>query len=464
MILTNFKDIVVPTEIIWSHLNYRNLEAKNKINFLIQNKKLIHEHDNDIDTFILNAINYYENLDCIVLFGKDKTESFKYHTTHLKKHTLLYGIKHMHLKTSLVIKIMYQLLFTRTQIKKKEDLLDYIKENIEYIHRLKELNIPSIDVTVLFLCKKTLTYKCYDVLDPEYYIYTPSCRESLSICSSLFYCESSIKFMKVQNITNYMNFISAQQSEIEHEKRNKSFEMFSNYRRWIYDNIDYINRQQFILYSSVILYLLGNREMNDLDLYVHTVPDEDYFKLIEYKTNNTFVDFRVKNRENWPHYWDTWLDEWAIKCKAKYFEEIIGNSNYYFYFLGVKIISLDCDIVRRIERYRPRAYADLISLRKKYSYPIHIPPIPKQLSKFESIADLTKEEIEEKIGQGAILNEKNNEIKVMYDTNIDKFIGTILYSLKERYGIILTQEDIYRELNMPLKKVTIKRVSSAKNK
>lgn len=463
MILTNFKDIVLPTEIIWNNLNYRNLEAKNKINFLIQNKKLIHEHDNDIDVFILNAINYYENLGCIVIFGKGKTESFNYYTTHLKENTILYGIKHMHLKTSLVIKIMYQLLFNRIRITKKEDLLDYIKENIEYIHRLKELNIQSIDVTVLFLCKKTLSYKYHDVFDTQYYIYVPSCKESLSICSSIFYCESSIKFMKVQNLSNYIS--SIERVEIEQEKRNKSFEMFSNYRRWIYDNIDYINCQQFMLYSSVILYLLGNREMNDLDLYVHTIPDEDYSKLMEYKNNNNFVDFRVKNRENWPPYWDTWLDQWAVKCKAKYFEEIIGNSNYHFYFLGVKIVSLDCDIVRRIERYRPRAYADLISLRKKYSYPINIPPIPRQLSKFESISDLTKEEMEEKIGKGAILNEKNNEIKIMYDTNFDKFIGTIIYTLKERYGIILTTEDIYRELNMPVKKVTIKRVSSsAKNK
>jgi hypothetical protein len=165
-----------------------------------------------------------------------------------------------------------------------------------------------------------------------------------------------------------------------------------------------------------------------------------------------FIDFKVKNRENWPHYWNSWLDEWAVKCKARYFEEIIANPIYHFYFLGMKIIHLDCDIVRRIERYRPNAYADLIALRKKNSYPILIPVIPRKLSKYESILDLTKEEIDKKIKEGGILNERNNEIKTIYNTNFDKFINTILKALKERYSISLTSEDIYKELNMNLKK------------
>lgn len=468
MILTNFKDIVVPTEIIWSNLNYKNIEAKNKINFLINNKKLIHEYDNDIDTFVLNALNYYENLDCIVIFGKGKTASYDYYTNHLKDDTILYGIKSMHLKTSIIIKIMYQLLFLRVSIKTKEDLLNNLKD-IEYINNLKDsTTIQSADVTVLFLCKKTLNYRYNEVLDNKYYIYVPESRESLSICSSIFYCESSIKFIKLQNLTNYMN-INNRKTQKEDERSeqlngnmNKSYSMLHNYRQWIYNNVNYINRNQFTLYSSVILYLLGNREMNDLDLYVHTIPNEDYDKLIEYTNylnlNEKVIDFKVKNRENWPNYWNEWLDNWASKCKARYFEQIIGNSEYHFYFLGLKIISIECDIIRRIERYRPRAYADLIALRKKNSLQINIPQIPSRLPKFESIVNLTKEEIAIKINEGGVLNDKNMEIKFMNPTNMEKFIGTILYALKERYGILLTVEDIYRELNMTEKrKIVIKK-------
>ena len=195
------------------------------------------------------------------------------------------------------------------------------------------------------------------------------------------------------------------------EKMSTSFEMFHTYHNWLMNHIDSIHRNQFVLYSSVILYLLGNRSMNDLDLYVHSISDQDYEKLLSFHKETNFTDFRVKGRENWPNYWDSWLQEWSEKCKARYFEEMLGSPSYYFFYLGLKIISIDCDIVRRIQRYRPRAYADLIILRKKTGLSIHIPPIPYFLPKYESTTNLTQEEIRKKIEEGGILQEKNKEIR-----------------------------------------------------
>ena len=116
--------------------------------------------------------------------------------------------------------------------------------------------------------------------------------------------------------------------------------------------------------------------------------------------------------------------------------------------MGVKIISLDCDIVRRLERNRPRAVADLIALRKRYQYRIDIPPIPDKLTKYISTVDKTEREINELINQGGILNEKNKEVIVLYDSDINKFIGTIIYALELRYKMIFTVDQIKKELNM----------------
>jgi FtsZ-binding cell division protein ZapB len=163
-----------------------------------------------------------------------------------------------------------------------------------------------------------------------------------------------------------------------------------------------------------------------------------------------YIDYSIKNTEKWPRHWDTWLDEWAQKCGAKYFEEILGNPKYHFYFLGVKIISLECDVERRLHRCRPRAVADLIALRKRYSYNVIIPPISEKSQQYVSIIDKLEVEINELIKKGGKINEKNKEICIEYNTDIPKFINTIIYALHTRYRMTFTIEEIKRELNMEI--------------
>ena len=160
------------------------------------------------------------------------------------------------------------------------------------------------------------------------------------------------------------------------------------------------------------------------------------------------MEFKVKNTSNWPNYWNTWLDSWAQKSGAKYFEEILGNSRFHFYFLGMKVISLDCDIVRRIERNRPRAVADLIALKKRYQYKVSIPSIPEKSLKYISIDDKSEETIKKLIDEGGILNELNKEISMETIVDQSKFISTIIYALQTRYKMIFTIDEIKRELNM----------------
>ena len=126
----------------------------------------------------------------------------------------------------------------------------------------------------------------------------------------------------------------------------------------------------------------------------------------------------------------------------------MGDSKYHFYFLGVKIISLECDIIRRIERNRPRAIADLIALRKRYYFKIDIPSIPSKIKTYVSIVDKSEDEIRSYIHSGGVLNEKNKEILVESDSDIDKFIGTIIFALETRYKMIFTSDEIKKELNM----------------
>lgn len=438
MILTKFEDIVTPILEVWDKLKYKNIDAKNKFNLIINNKKLIHNFDDDIDNFILHALNYYDNLNLFVVFGKNKNDAYKYYTENYQSDYSLYGIKYMKTETSLILKIMYQLLFSRMIIKTKNDLNDYLKEYYTYLHNFDK---EYIDITVLFVCKKDLKkkYPNDDVINNNFLIYIPNTKETIWNTACVFFCKSTLDFLEKQNFDYFLV------KDLE-----KSKKMFLKYRKWLNLNVECKNQQQFMLFSSVVLYLLGHRSMNDLDLYIHTIPDELFEKTKELKNNEeySFIEYKIKNTENWPNYWDSWLDIWAQKCGAKYFEEILGNPKYHFYFLGVKIISLDCDIVRRLERNRPRAVADLIALRKRYYYKINIPPIPTKLTKYVSIIDKSDSEINKLIEMGGILNEKNKEICINYDSDIDKFIGTIIYALQTRYKMIFTIDEIKRELNI----------------
>lgn len=438
MILSHFEDISKPTEDTWKNLNYKSIPCKDKLNLIIKNKKLIHNFDDDVDNIILNALNYYVNINCFIIFGKAKNDAYKYYTSNFADDYILYGLKHMNIKYDLIHKIMYQILFPRMIIKTKSDLHDYIKDNYKFIFDYRE---KMIDITVLIVCKKDLhkKYPSNDIYNPEFCIYIPKTKEEIWNSACVFFSKSTLLFLEKQNFDFFLT------KDMEQSKK-----MFLKYRSWLNNNITEVYQPQFMLFSSIVLYLLGHRSMNDLDLYVHNIPDDLNQKLNEFNTNEIFkfIEYKVKGTDNWPNHWDSWLDEWAQKCGAKYFEEILGNPKYHFYFLGVKIISLECDVVRRLERNRPRAVADLIALKKRYSYSINIPVINPISLQYLKLSDLSKLEIDDLIKKGGILNEKNREICVKNTTDISKFISTIIYALHTRYKMTFTINEVKKELNM----------------
>ena len=444
MFLTKFNDISKPLNDTWKNLNYKNIECKSKLNIIIHNKKLIHIFDDDIDNIILNVLNYYDNINSFVIFGKNKKDSFEYFKSNFEDDYNLYGIKHMTINYSIIHKIMYQILFPRFIIKTKSDLYDYVMQNYKFLGNYEH---NTLDVTILVVCKKNLhkKYPSNDINDDKYSIYFPKTKEEIWNCACVFFSNTTLLFLEKQNIDYFLT------KDMEQSKK-----MFLKYRKWLNNNVSEIYQPQFMLFSSVILFLLGHRAMNDLDLYIHTIPEDIQSKLNELTSDSNFkfLEFKVKNTDNWPNYWDTWLDEWAKKCGAKYFEEILGNPKYHFYFLGVKIISLDCDVIRRLSRQRPRAVADLISLRKRYSYEVNIPSVPNTYIEYIKIDEKTSIEIDELIKKGGILNEQNKEICITYNTDISKFINTIIYVLHTKYRMTFTINEIKRELGMDLEEIT----------
>ena len=270
-----------------------------------------------------------------------------------------------------------------------------------------------------------------------------ACR-GFSGCATIIFCQTTIDFIKLQNFDYFLT-----------KENEKSKKMFLKYKNWLYNNVPLEKQCSFMLFSSIVLYLIGNREINDLDLYIDNVDHEIAEKVKQFDEDEMYkyIEYSMKGNESkWPLHWNNWLDEWARRSGAKYFEEVVSCQRFHFYFLGVKIISLNCDIQRRIIRNRPRATADLIALRKRYVIP-KFPkiPIPESFKcEFQSVVDKTDDEIRELIRNGGEYIQENKEVKITLKNDIDKFINTVIWALKERYKMIFTIDEVRHELNMPL--------------
>ena len=444
MILNNIEDLHIPIDEVWSKIKYKNLGLKSKLNILINTKKLITIFDEDIDEIFIHAIKYFENLSNFIIFGKNKNDAYRYYVSHLKDKYILYGIKTIDFEAVHIMKLMYQLIFPRCAIKSKQELYDHVYKKYGFLYK-QFVDNPTmpININILIVCKRDLhqRYPMHDISESNFVIYYPRNDEEKEISASLFFNKTSLKFIELQCFEHFIK-----------KENNESKMMFLKYRSWIYENIDVLTRSsQFMLFSSVVLYLIGHRAMNDLDLYIHSLSEElcnDVNFAFDNNEEFNFIEYQIKGTEKWPHYWDTWLDIWAQKCGAKYVEEILGNPEYHFYYLGVKIISLHCDLVRRIERQRPRAYADLLSFRKRYAYKIDIPSIPKNSWKYIKLSAISESEKDALIKKGGVIDEENQEIKLEEEINCDKFLGTIIYALKENYRMDMTISDIKRDLHM----------------
>ena len=205
--------------------------------------------------------------------------------------------------------------------------------------------------------------------------------------------------------------------------------------------------------SSTILMLLGLRKNNDTDVYVDKVKNGE--NIIETFSKIKNVDFQVKNTDKWPMYWDKWLDEWAQKCGAKYFEEILGFHDYHFYYCGIKFMDLDVDIQRRITRSRPASCTDLIMLNKTYNLNITLPKIPETYFEYKNVETLKEKEKDKLLEEGAIYNPDNREYKIEKKTNISVFIKRMQDYFKTRYKNDLSSDQI-KDLFGMKKKIKIK--------
>ncbi len=181
---------------------------------------------------------------------------------------------------------------------------------------------------------------------------------------------------------------------------------------------DLVDQNRFIIMGSAVLYSHGLRNCNDIDGYIvnsETYKTANFMDLVDryFKSKDKlyFYDITMKNTNEYEPWWEDFLNKVANGCHANVFDDVVINPKYHYYFMGIKVINMDCDYHKRLLRNKPASTTDLIVinklLRKKYKIP----------------------EIPDKTFDGKIINENT-------------FLSTIKYYLSNRYKINYSIDDI----------------------
>lgn len=242
---------------------------------------------------------------------------------------------------------------------------------------------------------------------------TSSFMEAITM-SKVYFNKNSLNFLNIQRLDRVLSF--------NFRKCKILINTFINY---LFRNIDLFDIDKFLVLSGSVLYSHGIRQCSDVDFFINHNPKvikTPNFKkkietfLLNEETKFFFTDGYTKIIPDlyWREFWEEWHIEWGNMFGADHVLEAVFNPKYHFYYLGLKMIILDGDIVRRNVRGRPAAIADIIMVNNLFKKNIKINPVPKETLKYNLI---TK-------------------------TNKSKFLDIIKYWLKVRYNIIITKEKL----------------------
>lgn len=434
--LRNKKDLFQPIKEYWKYVDYKDHELNEQVNEILDKNKIITQYTNKINQACYISTLYYTNINLVLLMNKSNQVSYDYYLSYLRGTHLLYGIKSIEIEKKVLINTLYQLKYQH--IMNYDILVDTILRKYSFLEKFDDNEL--IEVQLLLLINK----KNYDI-NEEVKKYDYIVGQELidkQLLGSIFYIENSLELLEKQNLKNIFKYPD-------------SLELFHKYKEFVLKQpLDV--QHKMMMYSSTVLYVHGLRKNNDIDVYIHSLKDKniqdniiDFFSSEDLKDKNDFV---IKGSSIWPSHWDIWTDKWAVNCGALYFEEILGNSDYHFYFCGVKMVSLHVDIHRRLVRckeQRPASFADLIMINKILHKNITLPKIKDTTIRHKKRGDVNEEEYKKLMeDKDVIYEEEYSQFRIEKKNDKKNFLNIIKKYLLQRYEYNTTIDDLKLLLNV----------------
>jgi hypothetical protein len=375
---------------------YKKIKKYENIKKYINSSK----EDEDIDQMMLQYTKCKNKMNIMSLWSKnDKKDIIKL----LNDNGKIYYIKTIKMNYNGLINLMYFLNAQNKDLKKVDDIKNFLsqcnfKENVE----------NSFDI-ILYESSKKIPIEKYKYHITEHFYQTVE-------EAQIYFCKNSRDFMERQILERFISY-DMRRCRI----------LINTLKKWIVDNIDPIDRMRFLLLSGAILYSYGIRPCGDVDAFIQHKPEKAITKnfqkiieenLLDENTKFWFVDFYTKPYKTWKDFWNKWHVEWAKLFGAKSIVDATYNPKFHFYYMGLKFLILDGDIVRRLERGRPRAFADIIGINTVLKTNIKIPNIPDE---YWVMGEIHKIDTIDKL---------------------NKFIFSIIIALKKRFRIYMNEDEI----------------------
>jgi hypothetical protein len=400
------------------------------------------ERCNDIDNEMLNILTKRSKLRIITFWEKNVNELYSLENK-------WFNLFYFYCKKTIMIpyEATDSLIYHLFSGEQKLDM-----RQIQKIIRTMGISIGSSQKITIFLVEPKYTESDEKL---EYLEYTkPTIHVSKNNFDTyqtgcLYFCENSLKHLGYQNLNHFLG-----------PWMRRSRLMFLTIRNVIFNTFTCDNYQHLMLFSSVVLYILGQRAMNDLDMMIYQ-DFKDFNKAnqeaITTLSKYPFVDYSAKGTNKWKHYWDTWLTEWANHSGVKNFNDVLYDADNHFYYFGVKVISIQLDISRRILRNRPASIADLYMLKENLpsTVEIKIPKMKKKYKEYVSIDNLSEDEISKLVEDG--YKKKKGELVKKVETDMEHFLETVLSYLVHRYKNTTFNNTVeLKKIIYPLTKLRIK--------
>jgi len=397
-------------------------------NHKFDNPFYIEQYDEDLDSIMMNYVKSIDDIKCIVLYPS--SEIMKINESDFINYIKQFGNTHCIKEMSLTKKQIQGLLF---QINYDNGGYKNFNNILNMQNKFKADNKVNKIFFILWKPKN----KNIDVHNIVNDFFRNRSDYNEALYSHI--CDNNTKtYELIQIITNRNTMRCLHYQRLDRilgkefaKERKFSFSLLNTFKNLIYTNIDTIDISRIMLFSSAVLFSFGVRNIHDLDMMFYMIGnkkeklDELIVKFfIDEKEGFPLFDIHTKNEDGWycgsvlTPYLSEWFDkDWPNLYNSDSMTDTFFNPKHHFYFLGIKIISFNADVKRRIKRSRPAAYADLIAIIDILGIEIGVPCLPSGFWKNHVYYEFT-------------------------DKEIKKLYGTIKWYLKTRYDMIYDIEQI----------------------
>jgi hypothetical protein len=360
------------------------LEKKLK-DYSFGKKEMINNFDSILDEIIYYYIQSRPNISIITVFPSYNKRKINEIIEFLQSYGNVYAVKTISFSQNSARNLIYQLYFDQHNLKKndilhKANLTGWFEDidreiNVIVFENKSKENISGKDALLkhrlrCFISK--VDFKPKNELIPyeekmvKNSVHINDTFFEAIMYGGIYFNQNSLNFMKEQILPRYLSVYF-----------DESREKILKFRNWLFKNIELVDLIRFLFFSGIVLFSYGIRRTQDVDGIIEAEPKKNiitknFSSLIDKSFYNEkskifdYVDVSMKDSQYWLEEFDEYDKKWAEKCKVDDFSDFILNPNNHYFFLGIKIIKMDYEIIKRQIYPTTGTIIDLIMINELY--------------------------------------------------------------------------------------------------